>query len=186
MFVITVKRQIFIRYKRAILLKIYAKPNQKVEVVRYNRELVITVIVLIEFDCSLIKVVLLQSLLELYVENPFRFWRIFCTIIGQSFFCSKSSWKMMTRRIYWFASKNSCQKNQILLSLSLSPYLSLSLTHTHILSPPNCQLFFPALLNASEGRSNLNNNLRCSELDPNISFWWSNFRTHLSNLCFKE
>ncbi len=45
------KRIIFVRYKHEILLKKYAKPNQKVEVVRYNREFVITVIVITEFDC---------------------------------------------------------------------------------------------------------------------------------------
>jgi hypothetical protein len=33
-------------------LKKYAKPNQKVKVVRYNREFVITVIVITEFDCT--------------------------------------------------------------------------------------------------------------------------------------
>jgi hypothetical protein len=32
-------------------LKKYAKPNQKDKVVRYNREFVITVIVITEFDC---------------------------------------------------------------------------------------------------------------------------------------
>ncbi len=35
------------------MLEKYAKPNQKVEVVRYNREFVITVIVITGFDCNL-------------------------------------------------------------------------------------------------------------------------------------
>ncbi len=30
----------------------YAKPNQNVDVVRYNREFAITVIVIIELDCT--------------------------------------------------------------------------------------------------------------------------------------
>ncbi len=32
----------------------YAKPNQKPDFVRYNREFAITVIVITEFDCSVI------------------------------------------------------------------------------------------------------------------------------------
>ena len=40
-----------VRYKHEILLRKDTKPNQKVEVVRYNREFVITVIVITEFDC---------------------------------------------------------------------------------------------------------------------------------------
>jgi hypothetical protein len=42
----------FVRYKHQISLVNYAKPNQNVEVVHYNREFVITVIVKTEFDCS--------------------------------------------------------------------------------------------------------------------------------------
>jgi hypothetical protein len=30
----------------------YAKPNQEIDFVRYNREFVITVIVITEFDCN--------------------------------------------------------------------------------------------------------------------------------------
>ena len=42
----------FVRYKHEILLKKDAKPNQEAKFVRYNRESVITVIVITEFDCS--------------------------------------------------------------------------------------------------------------------------------------
>ncbi len=41
----------FIRYKHEISLVNYAKPNQNTEFVRYNREFVITVSVITEFDC---------------------------------------------------------------------------------------------------------------------------------------
>jgi hypothetical protein len=42
----------FVRYKHAISMVNYAKPNQNVDVVRYNREFAITVIVIIELDCT--------------------------------------------------------------------------------------------------------------------------------------
>ncbi len=51
LFVITVISQKFVHYKHEILLKKYAKPNQEANFVRYNHEFVITVIVIIEFDC---------------------------------------------------------------------------------------------------------------------------------------
>ncbi len=41
-----------VRYKHEILLENDAKPNQELKSVRYNREFVITVIVITEFDCS--------------------------------------------------------------------------------------------------------------------------------------
>ena len=44
---------IFVRYKHEGSLVKDAKPNQEVDFVRYNREFVITVIVITEFDCSL-------------------------------------------------------------------------------------------------------------------------------------
>jgi hypothetical protein len=52
MFVITVILIIFVRYKHEILTKNYAKPNQKLAFVHYNREFAITVIVITEFDCN--------------------------------------------------------------------------------------------------------------------------------------
>ncbi len=42
---------IFERYNHDILLIKDAKPNLELDVVRYNREFVITVIVITEFDC---------------------------------------------------------------------------------------------------------------------------------------
>ncbi len=51
LFVITVNFQKVVRYKHEISLRKDAKPNQKVELVRYNREFVVTVIVITEFDC---------------------------------------------------------------------------------------------------------------------------------------
>jgi hypothetical protein len=53
LFVITVILIIFVRCKHEVLMINYAKPNQKVDFVRYNREFVITVIVITEFDCIL-------------------------------------------------------------------------------------------------------------------------------------
>jgi hypothetical protein len=41
---------LFVRYKHEILMVKYAKPNQKLGFVRYNREFAITVIVITEFD----------------------------------------------------------------------------------------------------------------------------------------
>jgi len=41
-----------VRYKHEFSLRKDAKPNQKVEDVRYNREFVVTVIVTTELDCS--------------------------------------------------------------------------------------------------------------------------------------
>jgi hypothetical protein len=52
LFVITVIFQKIVCYKHEILLKNDAKPNQEVIFVRYNREFVITVIVITEFDCT--------------------------------------------------------------------------------------------------------------------------------------
>ncbi len=54
LFVITVILVIFVHYNHEISLKSYAKPNQLMDVVLYNRELVITVIVITEFDCSIL------------------------------------------------------------------------------------------------------------------------------------
>ncbi len=54
LFVIAVNIKTFVRYKHEILLNKYAKPNQKAQVVRYNREFVITVIVITEFNCKYI------------------------------------------------------------------------------------------------------------------------------------
>ncbi len=42
---------IFVRYNHEISLVNYAKPNQQIDFVRYNREFVITVIVITKFDC---------------------------------------------------------------------------------------------------------------------------------------
>ena len=44
-----------VRYKHEISLVKDARPNQEVELVRYNREFVITVIVKTEFDCTSLK-----------------------------------------------------------------------------------------------------------------------------------
>jgi hypothetical protein len=52
LFVMTVICVIFVRYDHEISLVNYAKPNQEFNFVRYNREFVITVIVITEFDCS--------------------------------------------------------------------------------------------------------------------------------------
>ena len=52
MFVITVILNISVRYKHEISLIKDAKPNQKLDIVRYSREFVITVIVITEFDCN--------------------------------------------------------------------------------------------------------------------------------------
>ena len=43
---------IFVRYKHELLLRNDAKPNQEHDFVRYNREFVVTVIVITAFDCS--------------------------------------------------------------------------------------------------------------------------------------
>jgi len=43
---------ISVRYKHEISLIKGAKPNKKLDIVRYNREFVITVIVITEFDCT--------------------------------------------------------------------------------------------------------------------------------------
>jgi hypothetical protein len=52
LFVITVILVIFVRYNHKISSISYAKPNQLMDVVRYNREFVITAIVITEFDCT--------------------------------------------------------------------------------------------------------------------------------------
>jgi hypothetical protein len=71
LFVITVNWDIFVRYNHEISLVNYAKPNQEMDFVRYNREFVITVIVITEFDCinyiwirneSKLKIVTLSSI----------------------------------------------------------------------------------------------------------------------------
>ncbi len=51
LFVITVILILFVRYNNEILMVNYAKPNQKLGFVRYNREFAITVIVITEFNC---------------------------------------------------------------------------------------------------------------------------------------
>ncbi len=56
LFVITVILIIFVRFKDEILLVNYAKPNQKIDFVRYSREFAITLIVITEFDCIRIEV----------------------------------------------------------------------------------------------------------------------------------
>jgi hypothetical protein len=56
LFVITVNFKKVVRYKHEILLENDAKPNQEMKSVRCNREFVITVIVITEFDCSIIMV----------------------------------------------------------------------------------------------------------------------------------
>ncbi len=56
MFVITVNWAIFERYNHEISLVNYARPNQEIDFVRYNREFVITVIIITEFDCTQIDI----------------------------------------------------------------------------------------------------------------------------------
>jgi hypothetical protein len=51
LFVVTVILILFVRCKHEILMINYAKPNQKLDFVRYNCEFAITVIVITEFDC---------------------------------------------------------------------------------------------------------------------------------------
>ncbi len=55
LFVITVNFQKVVRYNHEDLLIKHAEPNQTTYFVRYNRVFVITVIVITEFDCTLIK-----------------------------------------------------------------------------------------------------------------------------------
>ena len=50
--VIAVILKTVVRYKHEISLIKDAKPNQYVHFARYNREFVITVIVITEFDCT--------------------------------------------------------------------------------------------------------------------------------------
>jgi hypothetical protein len=50
LFNITVNLILFVRYNHEILMINYAKPNQKLGFVRYNRKFAITVIVITEFD----------------------------------------------------------------------------------------------------------------------------------------
>jgi hypothetical protein len=50
LFVIAVKIQFFARYKHEISLNKYGKTYQKVQVIRYNCDFVITVMVITEFD----------------------------------------------------------------------------------------------------------------------------------------
>ncbi len=58
-------------FKHEISLIKYAKPNQRVHFVRYNREFVITVIVITEFDCSCVfkEIALVGSNQGNYFEN---------------------------------------------------------------------------------------------------------------------
>ena len=51
MFVIAVISIIAVRHKHELLSIKDARPNQEVKFVRYNREFVITVIVITEFGC---------------------------------------------------------------------------------------------------------------------------------------
>ena len=51
LFVIAVILNIFVHYKHEISLIKDVKPNQGLDFVCYNREFVITVIVITEFDC---------------------------------------------------------------------------------------------------------------------------------------
>ena len=44
-----------VHYKHEISLIKYAKPNQEADIVRYNSEFVVTVIVITEFDCNSLK-----------------------------------------------------------------------------------------------------------------------------------
>ena len=52
LFVIPVNLNNFVRYNHEISLRKDAKPNQELDFVRYNREFVITVIVITEFACT--------------------------------------------------------------------------------------------------------------------------------------
>jgi len=54
LFVIAVILKIFVCSKHEILLIKDAEPNQQLHFVRYNREFVITVIVITEFDCRIV------------------------------------------------------------------------------------------------------------------------------------
>ncbi len=51
--VITVILTIFDHYKHEIIMITYAKPNQELAFVHYNREFAIAVIVITEFDCMI-------------------------------------------------------------------------------------------------------------------------------------
>ncbi len=66
-----------IGYKHDILLKKDAKPNQEVKFVRYNREFVVTVIVITEFDSNYLKIALetdlCLNLLEIKGKNYQKF-----------------------------------------------------------------------------------------------------------------
>ncbi len=55
LFVITVILTLLVCYKDEIVMINYAKPNQKLGVVRYNRGFAIAVIVITEFDCTYLK-----------------------------------------------------------------------------------------------------------------------------------
>ncbi len=52
LFVITVILILIVRYNHDILMVNYAKPNQKLGFVLYNREFAITMIVITEFECN--------------------------------------------------------------------------------------------------------------------------------------
>ena len=54
LFVITVISKNFVRYNQEIFLIKYDKPNQTTYFVCYNRVFVITVIVITEFDCTIL------------------------------------------------------------------------------------------------------------------------------------
>ncbi len=49
---VTVILILFVRYKHETLMVKYAKPNQKLGFVHYNRDFAITVIDITEFDCK--------------------------------------------------------------------------------------------------------------------------------------
>ncbi len=80
---------IFVRYSHEISLVNYAKPNQEMDFVRYNREFVITVIVITEFDCTFIShklemglVVALDKWSFLTVYLIFQVWRLHANVDG--------------------------------------------------------------------------------------------------------
>ncbi len=57
------------RYKHDISMINYAKPNQELSFVRYNREFAITVIVITEFDCMQKHSLLVRYLFILVSQN---------------------------------------------------------------------------------------------------------------------
>jgi len=57
------------RYKHEISLVKDAKPNQEVEVVRYNREFVVIVIVITEFDCTQIPTIFCTKAILVHIKK---------------------------------------------------------------------------------------------------------------------